>query len=93
MTMNQRSSTPDYSSRQFLSDRSPWLSVVALRRPSGAFDIALVIDGTYSIGDESEAARFVDFFTDMLNEVRATDGIKPARRVLPKIISTQDFGS
>lgn len=62
---------------KWLKSREDWLRVVAIPSPYGGFDVALVIDGSYSL--DAGPRRVVRGHAERLMEALAADGVPLGR--------------
>lgn len=84
--------TEDSSVREFLADRREWLKVRVVPGWGDGWDIALILDGTYSSSatDPEYKAAMLDYWTERVSAVLAAEGICPqVRPVRPVPFATR----
>lgn len=52
----------------FLHARASWLRAEVVRRPDGREDVALIVDGTYSVDAQRMAEHFNEWLVDIFTE-------------------------
>lgn len=65
---------PPVTTAGLLKIREDWLKVIAVPSPHGGFDIALVIDGTYSL-DHYDPTELLRTWNVRIREALAQDGL------------------